>query len=59
MPEGECSKQSNMAERACVSGLLQNSHPEKYTVRFNSNTFLPLISIFPVILFLFQENGLS
>ena len=42
-----------------VSGLLQNSHLEKYTVRLNSNTFLPLVSIFPVILFLFQENGLS
>ena len=42
-----------------VSGLSQNSRLEKYAVRLNSNTFLPLVSIFPVILFLFQENGPS
>ena len=42
-----------------VSGLSQNSHLEKYAVRLNSSTSLLLISIFPVILFLFQENGLS
>ena len=38
-----------------VSGLSQNSRLGKYAV---SNTFLPFVSIFPVILFLFQENGL-